>query len=218
MESILQESAIRREEKLMERPGGKIAPTTGRSALFSPITFRSLALQNRIVVSPMCQYSAELGQANEWHLIHLGTLALSSAGMLIIEATAVEPEGRITPGCLGLWDDTTEAALVPIMKAIRKHSKISVAIQLAHAGRKASSHVPWKGGQLIPVGDGGWQAFAPSAVPHKIGEPPPQELDRKGLARVREAFAASAKRAARLGMDALELHAAHGYLLHFFFS
>jgi 2,4-dienoyl-CoA reductase-like NADH-dependent reductase (Old Yellow Enzyme family) len=166
----------------------------------------------------MCQYSAEHGQANEWHLIHLGTLAISGAGMLIIEATAVEPDGRITPGCLGLWDDTTEAALVPIMKAIRKHSKISVAIQLAHAGRKASSHVPWKGGQLIPIGDGGWQAFAPSPVPHKIGEPAPQELDRMGLARVREAFAASAKRAARLGMDALEVHAAHGYLLHEFLS
>ncbi len=171
------------------------------SALFSPATLRGVTLPNRIVVSPMCQYSAERGEATAWHMIHLGDLALSGAGMLFIEATAVEPDGRITPGDLGLWDDATEAALKPVLAAIRKHSKIAVTMQLAHAGRKASSHVPWDGGQLIPVSEGGWLPCAPSALPHKEGEAPPLALDTAGLIRVREAFVASAKRAARLGID-----------------
>jgi 2,4-dienoyl-CoA reductase-like NADH-dependent reductase (Old Yellow Enzyme family) len=188
------------------------------SALFSPYTLRNLTLPNRIVISPMCQYSAENGAATAWHLMHLGSLALSGAGMLCLEATAVEPEGRITPEDLGLWDDATEAALVPVLAAIRKHSKIAVAMQVAHAGRKASSHVPWQGGQLIPPGQGGWLTSAPSALPHKPEEAPPQALDAAGLVRVREAFVATAKRAARLGIDALELHGAHGYLLHQFLS
>src|ERR1700733_3711463 len=168
------------------------------SALFSPIALRSLTLPNRIMISPMCQYSAEDGRANDWHLIHLGNLALSGAALLCIEATAVVPEGRITPGCLGLWDDATEAALVPVMAAIRRHSKIAVGIQLAHAGRKASSHVPWKGGQQIPVGEGGWIAEAPSAIPQKPGEVAPAALDRAGMDRVRDAFVRSAERAMRL--------------------
>ncbi|WP_017772273.1 NADH:flavin oxidoreductase/NADH oxidase [Paraburkholderia kururiensis] len=188
------------------------------SALFTPITLRGVTLPNRIVVSPMCQYSAERGEATAWHMIHLGQLALSGAGMLCIEATAVEPDGRITPADLGLWDDATEAALKPVLAAIRKHSPIRVAMQLSHAGRKASSHVPWEGGQLIPVAEGGWQPHAPSAVPHKEGEAPPLALDAAGLARVREAFAAATRRAARLGIDAIEVHAAHGYLLHQFLS
>jgi 2,4-dienoyl-CoA reductase-like NADH-dependent reductase (Old Yellow Enzyme family) len=188
------------------------------SALFSPHTLRSVKLANRIVVSPMCQYSAERGEANEWHMIHLGHLALSGAAMLCIEATAVEPEGRITPGDLGLWDDVTEAALKPVLAAIRKHSKIAVTMQLAHAGRKASSHAPWDGGQLIPVSEGGWLPHAPSAVPQKADETPPLALDTAGPIRVREAFVASAKRAARLGIDGIEVHAAHGYLLHQFLS
>lgn len=188
------------------------------SALFSPFTLRSVTLPNRIVVSPMCQYSAEDGAANAWHMMHLGSLALSGAGMLCIEATAVEAKGRITPGDLGLWNDATEAALKPVLAAIRQHSKIKVAMQLAHAGRKASSNVPWRGGQLIPPSDGGWLPYAPSAVPHKEGEAPPQALDAAGLVRVREAFVATAERAARLGIDALELHGAHGYLLHQFLS
>jgi 2,4-dienoyl-CoA reductase-like NADH-dependent reductase (Old Yellow Enzyme family) len=188
------------------------------SALFTPITLRGVTLANRIVVSPMCQYSAERGEATAWHMIHLGQLALSGAGMLCIEATAVEPDGRITPADLGLWDDVTEAALKPVLAAIRKHSPIRVAMQLSHAGRKASSHVPWEGGQLIPVAQGGWQPHAPSAIPHKEGETPPLALDAAGLARVREAFAASTRRAARLGIDAIEVHAAHGYLLHQFLS
>jgi 2,4-dienoyl-CoA reductase-like NADH-dependent reductase (Old Yellow Enzyme family) len=188
------------------------------SALFSPLTLRSVTLANRIVVSPMCQYSAERGEATAWHMIHLGSMALSGAGLLCIEATSVEPDGRITPGDLGLWDDATEAALVPVLAAIRKHSSIPVAMQLSHAGRKASSHAPWDGGQLISVAEGGWLPHAPSALPHKAGEEAPLALDVAGLNRIREAFAASARRAARLGIDALEVHAAHGYLLHQFLS
>ncbi|MEO8543864.1 MAG: NADH:flavin oxidoreductase/NADH oxidase [Burkholderiaceae bacterium] len=188
------------------------------SILFSPFTLRELTLSNRIVVSPMCQYSAVDGQAQPWHLIHLGHLALSGAGMLCIEATAVEAEGRITPGDLGLWDDATEAALVPVLAAIRQHSPSAVVVQLAHAGRKAASRAPWDGGQQIPVSEGGWLAHAPSAVPIKDGEVPPLALDSAGLDRIRAAFAASARRAARLGLDGIELHVAHGYLLHEFLS
>jgi 2,4-dienoyl-CoA reductase-like NADH-dependent reductase (Old Yellow Enzyme family) len=188
------------------------------SALFSPFTLRSLTLPNRIVISPMCQYSAEDGRATAWHMIHLGHLALSGAGMLCLEATAVEADGRITPGDLGLYDDATEAALVPVLAAIRKHSKTAVTVQLAHAGRKASSAVPWKGGQLLSPEEGGWRTHAPSAVPHKDTEAAPMALDEAGLARIRDAFTASAKRAARLGIDAIEVHGAHGYLLHQFLS
>jgi len=177
-----------------------------------------VTLPNRIVISPMCQYSAERGEATDWHMIHLGHLALSGAGLLCIEATAVEPDGRITAGDLGLWDDATEAALKPVLAAIRKHSPVRVAMQLSHAGRKASSEVPWKGGQLVSVADGGWLPHAPSALPHKDGETPPLALDAAGLNRIRDAFAAAAKRAARLGIDAIEVHAAHGYLLHQFLS
>jgi len=188
------------------------------SALFSPIKLRGLELPNRIMVAPMCQYSAQNGEANDWHFTHINTLALSGAAMFCIEATHVEAIGRITPGCLGLYDDATEAALKPIMASVRKHSKTAVAIQLAHAGRKASSHKPWDGGQQIPVSQGGWQAEGPSAVPHKEGETPPLALDAPGLARVRDAFVNAARRAERLGIDAIELHSAHGYLLHQFLS
>ena len=188
------------------------------SALFSPITLRGLTLPNRLMVAPMCQYSAEDGRASAWHMMHLGSLALSGASLLCLEATAVEPEGRITPGCLGLWDDATEAALVPVIAAIRRHSRIAVTIQLAHAGRKASSHVPWNGGQQIPIGQGGWVAVAPSAIPQKPDETPPAALDRAGMDRVRDAFVRSAERAMRLGLDGVEIHGAHGYLLHEFLS
>jgi 2,4-dienoyl-CoA reductase-like NADH-dependent reductase (Old Yellow Enzyme family) len=188
------------------------------SALFSPIKLRGLELPNRIMVAPMCQYSSVNGEANDWHFTHINTLALSGAAMFCIEATHVEAVGRITPGCLGLYDDATEAALKPILASARKHSKTAVAIQLAHAGRKASSHRPWDGGQQIPVSQGGWQAEGPSAVPHKEGEAPPLALDAPGLARVRDAFVNAARRAERLGIDAIELHSAHGYLLHQFLS
>jgi len=188
------------------------------SALFSPITLRNLTLPNRIAVSPMCQYSAENGAATAWHFAHMTTMALSGASMFCIEATHVEPEGRITPGCLGLYNDATEEALRPILAAIRKFSKTAVAMQIAHAGRKASSHVPWNGGKQLPIEEGGWLTYAPSAVPHREGELPPQALDAAGLKRVRDAFVATAQRAERLGIDALEVHGAHGYLLHEFLS
>jgi 2,4-dienoyl-CoA reductase-like NADH-dependent reductase (Old Yellow Enzyme family) len=188
------------------------------SALFSPITLRGLNLANRIMVAPMCQYSSIDGEANDWHFTHINSLAQSGAAMFCIEATGVEAIGRITPGCLGLYNDATEAALKPILASVRKHSKAAVAMQLAHAGRKGSSHTPWDGGQQIPVSQGGWQAEGPSALPHKEGEAPPLALDAAGLKRIRDAFAATAKRAERLGIDALEVHCAHGYLLHQFLS
>jgi len=188
------------------------------STLFSPLTLRGLTLPNRIFIEPMCQYSAENGRATDWHLIHLGGLAISGAGMLCIEATAVEAAGRITPACLGIWDDGCEAALEPVLRAIRRYSNIPIAMQLAHAGRKASSQLPWEGGQQIPVAQGGWVAFAPSAIPYKESEAAPVALDAAGMDRIRKSFAAAAKRAAKLGLEAIELHSAHGYLLHEFLS
>ncbi len=188
------------------------------TALFSPLSLRNLTLANRVVVSPMCQYSAEDGNAVAWHMIHLGNLAMSGAGLLFIEAAAVTEEGRITHGDLGLYNDANEAALRPVLAAIRKHTKVAVAMQLAHAGRKGSSHVPWETGELLRVEDGGWTPLAPSAIAYKDGEAPPAELDRAGIARIRDAFAEAAARAARLGIDALEMHAAHGYLIHEFLS
>ena len=188
------------------------------SALFTPIKLRDLTLANRIMVAPMCQYSSVDGEANDWHFTHINSLALSGAAIFCIEATAVEASGRITPGCLGLYNDATEAALKPVLASVRKRSKAAVAIQLAHAGRKASSHKPWDGGQLIPLSEGGWVAEGPSAVPHKESETPPRALDEAGLTRIRDAFVAGAKRAERLGIDAIEVHCAHGYLLHQFLS
>jgi 2,4-dienoyl-CoA reductase-like NADH-dependent reductase (Old Yellow Enzyme family) len=188
------------------------------SQLFSTFALGPLALRNRIVIAPMCQYSASEGQAGDWHQIHLGQLALSGAGLLIIEATAVEAVGRITPGCLGLYSDACEQALAGVLASLRRHSPMPIGIQLAHAGRKGSSNVPWRGGALIAPGQGGWLPVAPSALPHAEGEAPPAALDAAGLTRVRQAFVDAARRAHRLGLDAIELHAAHGYLLHQFLS
>jgi 2,4-dienoyl-CoA reductase-like NADH-dependent reductase (Old Yellow Enzyme family) len=188
------------------------------SLLFTPITLGNLSLANRIAIAPMCQYSADDGAATSWHLIHLGHLALSGAGILFIEATAVEPEGRISPGDLGLWSDRTERALGATLDAVRQHSSMPVAVQLAHAGRKASTQVPWQGGKSIAPDAGGWVTVAPSALPYAAGDTRPAALDRAGLARVRDAFASAAQRAARIGIDAVEVHAAHGYLLHQFLS
>jgi len=189
------------------------------SALFQPIAIGSTTLSNRIVIAPMCQYSAEHGRMTDWHLIHLGHLALSGAGLLTIEATAVVPEGRITYGDVGLWDDATEAAMARVLESVRRHSDMPIAIQLAHAGRKASTDLPWKGGkQIAPTHAEGWQTVAPSQLSFVEGENPPTELTTDDLKRLVEAFAESARRAARLGIDAVQLHGAHGYLLHQFLS
>ncbi len=167
----------------------------------------------------MCQYSADDGRANDWHLVHWAQLLQSGAGMFTIEATAVTREGRITHGCLGLYDDACEAALTTFLARARKQAPaVPVAMQLAHAGRKASSAMPWDGGKLIAIGDGGWRPVAPSAVPHSPQEPPPAALDVAGIEAIRDAFAVAATRAGRAGIDALELHMAHGYLLHEFLS
>ncbi|TCV90048.1 NADH:flavin oxidoreductase/NADH oxidase [Sulfurirhabdus autotrophica] len=184
------------------------------SKLFSPITLGNLVLDNRIVISPMCQYSAENGQATDWHLIHLGHLAMSGAGLLFIEATAIAPEGRISAGDLGLWSDLTEMALARVIQAVRQYSSMPIAIQLAHAGRKASTKVPWEGGQSIAKGNGGWQTVSPSILPYASGDPHPHALDATDLQRICQDFVSAAQRAHRLGVDVIELHAAHGYLLH----
>ena len=190
-----------------------------QAQLFTPLQLGPLRLDNRIVIAPMCQYSATEGTPGDWHLIHLGHLALSGAGLMILEATAVEAEGRISPGDLGLYSDANEEGLARVLAATRAHSPIKIAMQLGHAGRKASSRAPWEGGKQIPPGEpGGWKAYAPSAVPHAPTEDAPIALDAAGLARIRNAFVDAARRAARLGLDGLEIHAAHGYLLHQFLS
>ncbi|HQS09813.1 MAG: oxidoreductase [Rhizobiales bacterium 24-66-13] len=188
------------------------------SQLFTPIALGNLTLENRIIIAPMCQYSAKDGAATDWHLIHLGNLALSGAGLLILEATAVEPDGRISPDDLGLWSDATEAALADVVARVRAQSPMPLGIQLGHAGRKASVNVPWAGGGAIPASAGGWQPHAPSAVPFNPADEAPIALDGAGLARIKDAFVAAARRADRIGFDLIELHGAHGYLLHQFLS
>ncbi len=188
------------------------------SELFSPIQLNNLSLRNRIVVSPMCQYSSTDGNANSWHEIHLGSLAIGGAALLFTEATAVSAVGRITPGDLGLYSDENEASLKKVIAAIRANSDIAFGMQLSHAGRKASSRAPWEGGALIPVDEGGWTPLGPSAMPHGQNETPPAAMTPADLASVKEAFVETASRAVRLGVDVLELHCAHGYLLHEFLS
>lgn len=189
------------------------------SELFSPYSVGGLNLRNRIAVAPMCQYSAEEGKATDWHMIHLGHLALSGAGLLLTEATAVEARGRISPADLGLYSDETETALARVLAAIRRYSDIPVGIQLAHAGRKASTRAPWDGGgQIAPDADSGWQTVAPSALPFSADQAPPHALSGNELAGIRDAFVAAAERAHRLDLDLIEVHAAHGYLLHQFLS
>jgi 2,4-dienoyl-CoA reductase-like NADH-dependent reductase (Old Yellow Enzyme family) len=193
------------------------------SLLFSPYTLPSprggITLPNRIVIAPMCQYQAVNGCATDWHLMHWGNLLNSGAALLTIEATAVVPEGRITPACLGLWDDATQHALGNTLqraRALAPHT--AVCIQLAHAGRKASSALPWEGAQLLSPAQGGWETFGPSALPHLPTETPPTAMSPEEMARIKEAFVAAARRADAIGVDAIELHAAHGYLLHEFLS
>ncbi|MFO1300453.1 MAG: NADH:flavin oxidoreductase/NADH oxidase [Burkholderiaceae bacterium] len=188
------------------------------SQLFTPFRLRSLTLPNRIVVSPMCQYSAVEGRAQPWHTVHLGQLALSGAALVLIEATAVEPAGRISPGCLGLFDDATEAALAEVLRTVRSVSRTAIGIQLGHAGRKASTGRPWEGGAQIPADAGGWTPVAPSAVPMSDADAPPHALERDEMDAIEARFVDAVLRADRLGLEAIEIHAAHGYLLHQFLS
>lgn len=188
------------------------------SALFTPLKLRSLTLDNRIIIAPMCQYSALDGRATDWHLIHLGHLALSGAGLLILEACGVEAAGRISSADLGLWNEETERVLADLLFRVRAWSPMPLGIQLAHAGRKASVAVPWKGGGQLSVEEGGWTTFSASDRPFLPTDRPPLALDAAGLERVRSAFGAAAGRAARAGFDMVEVHAAHGYLLHQFLS
>ena len=210
-------------EVCAQGPAGRIAPirlgSSTMAQLFQPMQIGNLRLANRIIIAPMCQYSAHEGTPGDWHLIHLGHLSLSGASLMILEATAVSPEARISPGDLGLYSDDNERGIARVLTAIRANSPIAIGIQLGHAGRKASSRAPWEGGaQIRPDEPGGWKAVAPSALPHSPTEDAPHALDAAGLQRVRDEFAAAAHRAARLGFDGIEVHAAHGYLLHQFLS
>ena len=166
------------------------------SQLFTPIALRDLTLPNRIAVAPMCQYSAEEGSATDWHVLHLGSLSLSGAGLLMIEATGVEAAGRITPGCLGLYSDANEAALAPALAACRRWGNMPIGIQLAHAGRKASCDVPWRGGKFLPQEKGGWQTIAPSAIPFGENYGTPRAMVREDFERVLDGFVNATRRAA----------------------
>lgn len=188
------------------------------SQLFTPLKIGQLSLENRIVIAPMCQYSAEQGKATAWHRIHLGHLALSGAGLLILEASAVEAAGRITPQDLGLWDDATEQALAEVIADVKKYATMPLGIQLGHAGRKASTDVPWHGGGFLQVSEGGWQTSAPSAIPFNHSDETPLALTLGRIEEIKQAFIDSAIRADRLGLELIEVHAAHGYLLHQFLS
>ena len=186
------------------------------SHLFEPFALRSLTLRNRILVAPMCTYSAVDGLASDWHLVHLGSFALGGAALVIAEATAVAPEGRISASDLGLWSDAHAAALAPVARFVRDHGAVPC-IQLAHAGRKASTAAPWLGGKPLTAADGAWQTVAPSAVAFGA-YPAPRALSVAEIQAIPDAFAAAARRAAAAGFQAVELHMAHGYLLHQFLS
>jgi len=185
--------------------------------LLSPLTLRGVTLQNRIAMSPMCQYSAAEGLANDWHLVHYGSRAVGGAALVIVEATAVRPEGRISPSDLGLWNDDQIEPLARIAKYVESQRAVA-GIQLAHAGRKASCDVPWKRGTSLTQKQGGWQVVGPSPVPFQDGDPIPVPLDGDGIEQVVHAFEAAAQRALRAGFKVIEIHSAHGYLLHQFLS
>jgi NADPH2 dehydrogenase len=187
--------------------------------LFDPLTLRDLTLPNRIAVSPMTQYSGEDGCAVPWHTMHIGSMAVSGAGLVIMEATAVESVGRTTPGCLGLYSDANEAALTRLVSDIRTYSSTKLAIQLVHAGRRGSVRKPWDADTTkLPLEEGGWPIYGSTDQPYRGDVHQPEALDTAGIARVLAAFASAAARADRSGFDLLELHGAHGYLMHTFFS
>jgi 2,4-dienoyl-CoA reductase-like NADH-dependent reductase (Old Yellow Enzyme family) len=185
--------------------------------LFSPLELRGIKLRNRIAVSPMCQYSCEDGFAKDWHLVHLGSRAVGGAALVIAEATAVESIGRISPSDLGIWKDDHIPALARITAFIRSQGAVP-GIQLAHAGRKGSSAVPWQGGALIPPEGGGWSTVAPSPIPFRASDPPPVELSAEDIRSITGSFAQAARRALEAGFQVVEIHAAHGYLLNEFLS
>jgi 2,4-dienoyl-CoA reductase-like NADH-dependent reductase (Old Yellow Enzyme family) len=187
------------------------------SLLFTPLPIKGIVLKNRIVVSPMCQYSAVDGFANDWHLVHLGSRAVGGAALILSEATAVSPEGRISPDDLGIWQDEHIAGLKQITDFIHQQNAYA-GIQLAHAGRKASTTAPWKGMTQISSADGGWRTKAPSAIGYRATDEVPEALDKAGIQKVIRDFATAAQRAVAAGYDVIELHAAHGYLLHEFLS
>ncbi|HTI60717.1 NADPH dehydrogenase NamA [Mucilaginibacter sp.] len=186
--------------------------------LFSPLTIKSIEFKNRVVVSPMCEYSSTDGFANDWHLVHLGAFAVGGASLVITEATAVSPEGRISPGDLGIWKDEHIEKLRQITSFIHEHGSVA-GVQLAHAGRKASHDIPWQGGKQIPSGKpNGWKSVGPSAIPFTENEEAPLELDKAGIERVKADFKAAAGRALKAGFKVIEIHGAHGYLIHEFYS
>ena len=185
--------------------------------LFRPVTFRSVTARNRIMVSPMCQYSSIEGVPNDWHFQHLGSRAVGGAGIVFAEMTNVEARGRISPGCMGLWNDEQCDAFARIARFVKSQGALA-GVQLAHAGRKASTARPWEGGKPILPGNGGWQPIAPSPIPFAEGYPVPAEMDEKTIAAVVAQFALSARRAREAGFDIIELHGAHGYLISTFLS
>ncbi|MGN6514888.1 MAG: NADH:flavin oxidoreductase/NADH oxidase, partial [Rhizomicrobium sp.] len=189
------------------------------SQLFSEFHIKGVSLRNRIVVSPMCQYSADDGVPNDWHLVHLGARAVGGAALVIAEATAVSPEGRITPGCTGLWNDRQAEAWIPILKFVKRHGAVP-GIQIAHAGRKASANRPWEGDDHMPPNDPrSWDPLGPSPVAFGANLPRvPHDMSRDEILRVQADFVAAAKRALAVGFEWLELHFAHGYLAQSFFS
>ena len=186
--------------------------------LFTPIQLGGITLPNRIVVSPMCQYSADDGCMSDWHLVHLGSMACSGAGLFVVEKTNVTRDGRITHGCTGLYSDHNEAAMARAVAVYRGITSNPIGVQIGHAGRKASSHVPWRGGKALGLGDSPWQTVAPSAIAFGDGWPVPHEMSREELRQLVEAYVGATLRAKRIGFDVLELHSAHGYLLHQFLS
>jgi len=186
--------------------------------LFTPIELGGITLPNRLVVSPMCQYSADDGSMTDWHLAHLGSMACSGAGLFVVEKTNVTREGRITHGCTGLYSDHNEAAMARAVQVYRGITSNPIGIQVGHAGRKASSHVPWLGGKPLGPEDSPWQTVAPSAIAFGEGWHVPREFSKDDLRKLLDAYVASALRAKRIGFDLLELHSAHGYLLHQFLS
>ena len=190
---------------------------TNQPHLFSPLTIRGVTLRNRIAVSPMCEYSSDDGFANDWHLVHLGSRAVGGAALVMTEATAVTAEGRITPGDLGIYKDEHVANLARIVGFVKRHGAVP-GMQLAHAGRKGSCHVPWASGSPLRPEEGAWRTVAPSPLPFRSGEPAPAELSRAEIRAILDAFAAAARRALAAGFEVLEIHGAHGYLINEFTS